>query len=52
MTMPSATGIDPPERLVPLPRATKGSRRSRQALTTSTTSADVSGTTTAKGRVA
>ena len=26
MTMPPATGSEPPDRLVPLPRATKGSR--------------------------
>jgi hypothetical protein len=49
MTIPSATGSDPPERLVPLPRATKGTCISWQILTSAMTSSCVSGTATASG---
>ena len=51
MTMPSATGSEPPDRLVPLPRATKGSRSWWQKRTSATTSSVVSGMATASGRV-
>ena len=47
--MPPAIGVDPPERLVPLPRATNGSFSAWQNRTTAMTSSAVSGTTTAIG---
>ena len=50
ITMPPAIGTDPPDKLVPLPRATKGTRFSWHQRTAATTSARVSGITTASGR--
>ena len=48
--MPPSTGSEPPDRLVPLPRATNGTRSRWQRRTVSTTSSRVSGSTTASGR--
>ena len=50
MTMPSTCGTAPPDRLVPLPRATNGTPASAQRRTTAMTSSAVSGRTTARGR--
>ena len=48
MTMPPSTGSEPPDRLVPLPRATNGTRSRWHSRTVSTTSPRVSGSTTAE----
>ena len=50
MTMPSTCGTAPPDRLVPLPRATNGTPASAQSRTMAMTSSPVSGSTTARGR--
>ena len=52
MTMPSFTGSEPPDKLVPLPRATNGSFSAWQNRTIWITSSCVSGTATASGRAA
>jgi hypothetical protein len=51
ITIPPATGSEPPERLVPLPRATNGSRSSLQKRTNAMTSSAVWGIATAAGRL-
>src|SRR5439155_25669678 len=43
MTIPPATGKDPPDKLVPLPRATNGNRSCLQNTTSATTSSAVCG---------
>ena len=48
--MPSSTGTAPPDRLVPLPRAMKGTRAAWQSRTVSMTSSADSASTTARGR--
>ena len=50
MTMPSSIGTAPPDRLVPLPRAMKGTRASWHRRTVSMTSSADSARTTARGR--
>ena len=50
ITTPPSTGSEPPERLVPLPRATKGTSCSWQARTAATTSSELDGRTTTRGR--
>ncbi len=47
--MPSATGMAPPERPVPAPRATNGAPCRPQISTAADTSAAVRGSTTASG---
>jgi hypothetical protein len=49
ITIPSATGTDPPERPVPAPRATNGTPWRSQAETAATTSAVLPGSATASG---
>ena len=51
MTKPSFTGSEPPERLVPLPRATNGTWCWWHSRTAAMTSSAVSGRTTAAGRL-
>ena len=50
--MPPGTGRAPPERLVPLPRATKGTPCRWHQRTAATTSSAVRGAITAAGRAA
>ena len=49
ITMPSATGSDPPDSPVPAPRATNGTRSRAQTRTTAATSSVVAGNTTSAG---
>ncbi len=51
MTMPSSSGTEPPERLVPEPRATNGTPAAWHSRTVSMTSWRDSASTTARGRV-
>ena len=50
MRRPSSIGSEPPERLVPLPRATNGTPNRWHSRTVAITSSPVSGMTTAAGR--
>jgi hypothetical protein len=51
ITTPPSTGSEPPERLVPLPRAVNGTPCSAHQRTVATTSSVLSGSTAASGRL-